>query len=452
MTDTTPRPSNAPAEATHRMDYARDSNGAPTGTVWPVVILTPATDDTRALVAYWESGERYEMRVPEFARLTPYGLPVTRTAPTPPEATHYMTLTDATAIDDNAYPCRPAPEDGATSGGNYTRVLLWNRNGIRVLEEAYDVYPGIWSLTPVTPGDATSAPQATADDTRDAITRWSDAMTPEERVAALATFWQTCDEEADEQGACEQYERSYAWRNGHPGREDKQTREWEAEVTVTTTTTRTRTFSFSVEADNEDSAYDDAHEYWSDQYPDSDDEEEDSEEVEVSVSAYDDGPEISEPTLLDDVVRAAIRHANDRNEFHAIPAAGLAALITQHHAPITQRETIEVSGRFAITGTQPGAYEAVQAAHNAVTLPGNSSVTPAVIVAWRGNVAPQRTEDDYAAWNGHEAGSASAIRAWRDHLALLARRVISAAYPERDSVASVGDLDYTTTSVFQVNE
>lgn len=447
MTDTTPRPSNAPAEATHRMDYARDSNGEPTGTVWPVRIVTPGTDNTPARIRYWEAGREtadpYEMRVPEFARLTPYGLPVTRTAPTPPEATHYMTLTDATAIDDNAYPCRPAPEDGATSG----RVLLWNQNGTRVLDEAYDLYPGVWSLTPITPGDATSAPQEPAD----AITRWSDAMTPAERVAALATFWQTCDEEADEQGACEQYERSYAWRNGHPGRDDKQTREWEAEVTVTTTTTRTRTFSLTIEATDEEEAERDVYEVWGDHYPDSDDEEEDSEEVEVSVSAYDDGFEISEPTPLDDVVRAAIQHANTRNEYHAIPTAGLRALIDQHACPVTQSESVEVSGRFAITGTQPGAYEAVQAAHNAVTLPGNSSVTPAVIVAWRGNVAPQRTEDDYAAWNGHAAGSAAANRAWRDHLALLARRVISAAYPERDSVASVGDLDYTTTSVFQVN-
>lgn len=372
-----------------------------------------------------------------------------RTPNAPAEATHVMQYQS-----EQRWPVEIRERDSTT--GRPIRVRVWQSWGETPTPESNDpehtmVPPTFATFTPY--ADAPSAPETAPEVAGDTITRWIDAMTPDERTAALGTFWSACDKEADNAGACEEYEHSYAWPHGHAGREDKQERTYN--VRVDTSAVISRTYSFSVNADSAEEAEEIANSQWSDYNSDysSDD---DGEEVDsVDVEADDDGP-ADAYTPLDTLLRDAIEHSNEGRQYHRVAKAGLDAIIAEHAAPITSREAVEVSGRWVLTGTldsiaQDAAVEAQQALRDAGTMPVSSTARAAVLVTWRGTVEPPRTEADQAAWNGYRSSTDLEARAsWVALLGQLARRKVAAAYPNAHDITTVATVDYTLTSAYEM--
>lgn len=62
------------------------------------------------------------------------------------------------------------------------------------------------------------------------LTRWADSLSITGQERALEVLWEAADEAADDQGACEEYERVSA-ELGHAGREDYQSVEYEISAT-----------------------------------------------------------------------------------------------------------------------------------------------------------------------------------------------------------------------------
>ena len=347
-----------------------------------------------------------------------------RNQTTPPEATHEYRTDPAST---RAYPARPHDTD--TDSRGRPLLTIWQAPEFGADPNREPLYRGTYAQG----REGTLTPY---EDTPAAFQAWCDSRSAEETERIRATFWAACDEMADDEGACSEYENTYARPNGHTGRQDQE-RDYSATVEVVRTVRVT--YTFDITATSTDQAHEIASTEYSeyDSWPDEDSE--DEEVSEVTIDGDSDDSDTATPPPLADLLREAMEHVNERRQYASIPEAGLQAVIEEHGAPIDAATTYRVSGRFVTWG---GATHAGRdAATDGTTQPEEvTSTQDSTVIAWKGEVTvpAYMSRADYT------------DDQWGDVLARQAAVKVSDAYPTCGNVYPImGAVNHEERQTFE---